>query len=108
MNFEQIKEILKKNKVSGDQIADGYGLPAELGDHERVDYTGSDFEGDRLAVRHFIDHDIFIGVEGYDSSYEDSYGDDSYGGDGGDYTDWQNNFKEVKPVVRTVTEYEKK
>jgi hypothetical protein len=105
LSFEEIKDILKKNKVSGDQIADNYGIPKELGETESVDATPQNFDGDRFAVLHFKDHSVYIGVEGYDNSYEDSY--DSYGGDGGDYVDWMNNFKEVRPTEKKVVEYVK-
>lgn len=53
--------------------------------------TGSDFDC-KVKVGHFVDHDVYIQVTGYYSS--------------GNGTEWDGDFEEVRPVEKTVIEYE--
>lgn len=67
----------------------------ELGQMVEVDSYGGEGQGDTwYSVKHFVDHDVYIKVDGYYTSYE---GTSFYGG-------WTC-CSEVKPVQKTITVY---
>lgn len=88
-------EIIEKLKgFSGDDFAykfdnrEGFGK-AEIV-HEQGDTQGG---GDySCVVRYFEDHNVYIQVTGYYSSYNG--------------TDWDSTFTEVLPKQKTITVYE--
>ena len=66
-----------------------------LGKMVEVDSYGGEGQGDTwYSVKHFVDHDVYIRVDGYYTSY------DGTSFDGG----WTC-CSEVKPVEKTITVY---
>jgi hypothetical protein len=113
MNFEQIMSILK-DKIEniaefayqdfGEKMYPDakYGtadyetviLP-ELGEIKEVHQVGGEGEGNYwCSVKYFVEHDIYILVEGSYSSYE-----------GTDFYDGWDCCKEVRPQEKTITVY---
>ena len=96
--FEEILEVLKENMKSVKEFAyeDYNEQKLNLGEIKEVHQTGGEDEGSHWeSVKHFIDHDVYISVVGYYSSY-----------DGTDFYDGWNCCSEVRPVERIVTFYE--
>ena len=94
LTAEQILEVvadkLSENEF-GDQDFDFDSL--ELGEIKVVDEYGGEGQGDEYwVVYHFVEHDIYIRVDGWYSSYEGSEFED-YG-------------YEVRPTEKTITVYE--
>lgn len=66
-----------------------------VGQMEEVDQYGGEGMGDDwYAIKHFPDHDVYVKVSGYYSSY-----------DGTDFDGW-NCCTEVKPAEKKITVYE--
>ncbi len=67
-----------------------------LGKVEEVDsYGGEDCGSTYYSIKHFVDHDVYLRVDGW---YQSHYGTD--------FGDWDDAVKEVKPKVKTVTVFE--
>jgi len=67
-----------------------------LGKIEKVEHYGGEGEGETYYdVLHFVDHDIYIRIDGFYTSY-----------DGVSYYDKWNCCKEVRPKEKTITVYE--
>lgn len=96
MTYEEILAVLKEesslfdfayNDVSFDEIG--------LGKVIVVDKYGGEGKGEEwYSVKHFIDHDIYIKVEGWYSSYE-----------GAEFESWEECVKQVIPQEKTITVY---
>lgn len=90
MNFQEITAKLAELGItpeimgSQDQDYEDSKIVEALGKIEEVEYFGGEGMGDSVyIVNHFVDHDIYIRVDGYYSSYEGS--------------DWDSSeFREVK------------
>jgi hypothetical protein len=66
------------------------------GEFTEVSQKGGKGEGDEwYSVKYFKDHNIYIRVDGYYTSYE-----------GTEFEDWDYSCGEVKPIERLVTFYE--
>jgi len=97
MNFEQIMEVLKEkiNDVSEFAFEEYDKYELGLGKINEVDQVGGEGEGDHWhSVKHFVDHNVYIYVRGWYSSYS-----------GTDFSGWDS-CKEVKPQEKTITVYE--
>lgn len=71
-------------------------MKSKLGEYEKVDSYGGEGEGERWwVVYHFVDHGVYIRVDGYYQSY-----------DGVSFYDGWSCCKEVKPVEKKITVYE--
>jgi len=63
---------------------------------KEVEQVGGEGQGDTwYSVKYFPDHDVYINVSGYYSSYN-----------GTDFNDWDDACSEVKPIEKTITVYE--
>lgn len=98
------QEILEKIKLMHGSVGDfaqyslaEYNTPtATLGECKTVEQYGGTGKGNTwYSVKHFPDHDVYIKVSGYYSSYG-----------GPDFEDWEDACKEVRPVEKTITIYE--
>ena len=75
LTFEEIVAIMAKLEIEVDQFAnedfDEEALENEVGPWKEVDsYGGEDCGSEWYVVNHFIEHDVYIRVDGYYSSYE--------------------------------------
>jgi hypothetical protein len=101
MNFQEIVEVLEK-LTSKNSFSDDYDeddsmekVISTVGPCPVVDQKGGEGKGESwYIIRHFTDHNVFIRLNGYYSSYS------GVDFDGYDYV-------EVKPKVKTITVYEK-
>jgi len=67
-----------------------------LGEIEEVErYGGEDCGSTYYSIKHFVDHDVYIRVDGW---YQSHYGTD--------FEDWDTACKEVKPTTKTLTVFE--
>lgn len=65
-----------------------------LGKVEEVEQYGGEGKGDTwYSVKHFVDHDVYIRIDGWYASYNGAEFDEGYG-------------KEVKPQEKVITVYE--
>jgi hypothetical protein len=113
MNFKQIMDVLKDKIESVHEFAYGdfgermypdakYGTPEyesrtlpELGEIKEVEQVGGEGEGDHWhSVKYFVEHDIYIYVKGWYSSYN-----------GTDFYDGWDCCSEVRPQEKTITVY---
>lgn len=97
LTFDQIMEVLKDKIDSVREFAfdDFDDNELGLGEIEEVHQRGGEGEGDSWeSVKHFKDHDVFIEITGWYSSY-----------DGTDFDGWSD-CKEVRPQQKTITVYE--
>lgn len=98
MNFKEILAQLKELGYNEEDI--GVGLPPSLekiGKIELKEDVGGEGEGDHRHVVYYLeDHDVFIRLNGYYTSY--------------DGTTWDNisDLHEVFPQQRVITVFEKK
>lgn len=99
--FEEIASTLAKYGVKPSEIEWLYpaerkeAVEAELGKWEEVPAgsRGGEDEGSSYRrVFHFVDHDVYVAVTGYYTSY--------------DGTEYDDDFTEVRPVVKEVTVFE--
>lgn len=96
--YEEILAILKDKIDLVDDFAYGEFYPEELGlgTIEEVHQQGGEGEGDYwCSVKYFKDHDIYIKVYGYYSSYH-----------GTDFEPWDGSCSKVEPKEKTITVYE--
>lgn len=103
MNYQEILDVLR-SKMSvnafahndfGTTIRSGQFVEG-IGECIEVDqYGGEDKGSDWWSVKFFPDHDIYIKVEGYYTSY-----------DGTDFCDGWNSCSEVKPKEKTIIVYD--
>ena len=98
MNYQKILEVLKE------KLEDVYSFAHEdyeeeelgLGKIEEVDsYGGEDCGSEWYSVKYFSDHDVYIRVDGYYSSYE-----------GVDFYDGWDCCSNVRPKEKVITVYE--
>ncbi len=96
MTAQEIISYLKENEYLGSYFA--YELEGTthdlLGKIEEVDSEG-DYEGGgeyAMKVLHFVDHDVYLKLEGAYYSYNS--------------TEWDDELKEVRPQEKTITVYE--
>jgi hypothetical protein len=98
MNFQEIKEVLEKHYDSVEEFAydsSDAEVPG-VGKFVIVKKYGGEGKGEEwYNTRHFIDHDVYISVAGYYTSYDGVYFEDG----------WYNIF-EVRPKEKTVIVYE--
>lgn len=98
MNYEEIIEVLKEKFINVSDFAYSGGnetVYEGLGEVEEVVQKGGEGEGSEwYSVKYFKDHDVYIKVEGYYSSYN-----------GTDFDGWED-CSEVKPQEKTITVYE--
>lgn len=100
MNYNEIIQKIKDSDVSIYELAymDYDSNNLGLGPVSEVDQYGGEDKGSTwYSVQHFTDHDVYIKVSGYYSSYE---GTEFYGG-------FDECCSEVKPVQKTVTVFDK-
>ena len=100
MNYKEILEILKANVDSVSSFSyDLYHseeLTKILGESDEVEQYGGEGKGETwYSVKYFKDHDVYIRVDGWYSSYN-----------GTDFWDGWDCCKEVRPTQRMVTFYE--
>lgn len=98
MNYQEIIAVLK-DKVSIEDFAYEDYSHAELGLGEIKEieqYGGEDMGSTWYSIKHFIDHDVYIKVSGYYSSYN-----------GTDFDDYYDDCSEVKPAQKTITVFNK-
>lgn len=98
LNFEQILTVLsdKIGSVKAFAYMDYSEKALGLGKITEVDHYGGEGQGDTwYSVQHFIDHNVYIRVDGYYSSY-----------DGTDFEGWNDSCKEVFPKVRKIIVWE--
>lgn len=97
-SYKEILEILKEKIERVDDFAYGYFDQKELGlgKIEEVDSYGGEGQGEKwYSVKYFVDHDVYIRVDGFYSSYN-----------GTDFEGW-GECKEVRPQTKQITVYEK-
>jgi len=99
--FQEIIEILKE-KLNDDVAMFAYHDFDQdkigLGEIKEVTQKGGEGEGNEwYSVKYFTDHDIYIRVDGYYSSYN-----------GTDFDNGWDCCEEVKPQQKTITVYESK
>lgn len=101
LNYEQIYEKLEEffdkdenGGVSAFAYEDYDSKELGLGEIEEVAQKGGENEGSEwYSVKYFKDHDVYIKVEGYYSSYHG--------------TDFENGYgDEVRSKLKTITIYE--
>ena len=101
LNFEEILEILKNNISIEDFAYHDKSILStlNLGEIEEVSQYGGMGKGEMwYSVKYFKDHDIYIKVDGFYSSYEcESYA---------LFEDWDECVFEVRPESKTITVYE--
>lgn len=99
LTFEEINKILKERFGDCHDLEEYFSYKQTddiLGRGESVDSYGGEGEGKKYYnIYHFIDHDVYIKLKGYYSSYN-----------GVDYDNWEDSVFQVKPVEKTITVYE--
>lgn len=102
MNYLEILEILEKSGITLEDFAyeDYDSVKLGLGESEEIKQYGGEGCGDEwYSVKYFKDHNVYIQVDGWYSSY---VGVEFYGGFKGD------SISEVVPEEKTITVYSKK
>lgn len=82
LTFEEIVKILKEkfeiSEVAHGDFGDTDNFVEEIGISKEVDSYGGEEQGSEwYSVRYFPEHDVYIKIEGWYSSYEGTYFDDS-------------------------------
>lgn len=98
MNYQEILEVLKTKIDSVEDFAyeDYDANNLELGEIEEIHQEGGEGQGDHWeSVKHFKDHNIYIKVTGFYSSYN-----------GTDFYNEWDCCSEVVPKEKTITVYE--
>lgn len=97
MTAQEILDSIEKSGMTIDQFAyDDYNKEAfeATGGWEEVEQYGGEGQGDTwYSVKYFPDHDVYIRIDGFYTSY---HGTDFYDGLG----------REVRPQEKTITVYE--
>lgn len=94
MTAEEIIKLISEKDLSVYDLEEQDGTKEAFGEIEVVDEKG-DCEGGgdySMKVFHFKDHNCFIKVTGFYSSYNG--------------TDWDSDWKEVAPKEKLITVYE--
>lgn len=97
MNYQEILNVLKEKVGNVKEFAyeDYDKSELGLGDIQEVSQYGGEGQGNTwYSVKHFVDHDIYVRVDGYHSSY-----------DGVDFYDGWECCSEVRPVEKVIIEY---
>lgn len=97
-NFKEIVAILEEKieDVAAFAYEDYDQEELGLGEIKEVDQYGGEDKGSTwYSVKCFVDHDVYIRVDGYYSSY-----------DGTEFYDGWGECKEVHPMQKTITVYE--
>jgi hypothetical protein len=94
--IEKLKNCLELEEFAYEDIQNEYleknGIPI----WEEIDQVGGEGQGDHWhSVKYFKDHDVYIKVTGFYSSYN-----------GTDFDGWDDSCEEVKPQTRTVVVFE--
>ncbi len=98
MNYSEILSILQEKIEGVSQFAyeDFDSNEMGLGDYEIVEKYGGEGKGEEwYKVFYFVEHDVYVRIDGWYSSYN-----------GTDFEDGWNCCKEVKPQQKVVTVYE--
>lgn len=98
MNFEEIKNKLEDLGITKDDFAyqsfSGQELKDQFGEVIEVLKEGGEGKGESWSVvRHFVDHNVYIRLDGFYTSY-----------DGTDFG--EDELVEVFPKEKTITVYE--
>jgi hypothetical protein len=89
MNYQEILAVLKE-ETSVEEFAYGWKFPESLGKCVDIDAYGGEGQGETwYRVKHFVDHDVYIKVDGFYTSY-----------DGTDFEDWDEACSEVRPTEK--------
>jgi hypothetical protein len=96
-SFKEIVEILQKHIENVYDFAFQYYDPIEeLGEIKEVKQQGGEGQANTwYSVKYFKDHDVYIRVDGWYSSYN-----------GTDFDDGWNCLSEVKPITKEIIVYE--
>lgn len=97
MNFQEIIEELKKQDILVSEfVYQDFTTPLPvIGECKEVDRYGGEGMGETLySVKFFPDHNVYVRVDGYYTSYN-----------GTDFDGWES-VKEVRPQEKTITVYE--
>lgn len=94
-SYDEILEILKNESTVSEFAHEGAdGL--DLGTITEIERVGGYDQGSTwYNVKHFVDHDVYIKVSGYYSSYS-----------GTEFDGWDDACEHVRPALKTVTVYE--
>lgn len=103
MNFQEILSALKESYGDSDsyescidRFAIDFNESSPAGGFIQVEQKGGRGQGDEwYSVKYFPEHNVYIKVTGYYSSY-----------DGTEFVDGWDSCKEVSPVTKTVTTFE--
>ena len=102
LHFKDYKWGLEKNNKFYNNLPNEYTITKNLVREKlglnwtEVHQYGGEGQGDHWeSVKHFPEHDIYIKVVGYYSSYS-----------GTDFNDWKSACSEVKPKEKQITVYE--
>ena len=94
---DQILELIEEKKISWDNLGEGCvdfsEYSSKFGNVKTVDKYGGEGMGEKYYhVYHFVDHDVYIRINGYYQSYNGAC--------------FEIAPYEVKPIERTVIFYE--
>ena len=98
MNYEEILEKIKEkfNVPSDFAYQHTQCEVSGIGTMQEIEQKGGEDEGSSwYAIKYFLDHDIYIKISGWYSSYE-----------GTEFTDWDECCKQVVPQEKLVTVFE--
>lgn len=98
MNYTEIIEALKNSGISISEFAyDDFDKPIKgIGECKEIAQYGGEGMGDTwYSVKYFPEHDVYIKVSGFYSSYN-----------GTDFTDYDSDCHQVTPQQKTITVYE--
>lgn len=94
--IEKLKEVYKGSKINEFAYLEQDNGNLGLGQMEEVAQKGGESQGSEwYSVKYFKDHDIYIKVEGYYSSYEGTH-----------FDGWDNSCSECRPQLKQITVYE--
>lgn len=92
---EDYAEKMEAFAYSGGKYSPKVELDPEVGEFEEVaKYGGADKGSTWYSVKHFKDHDVYIRVDGYYTSY-----------DGTTFESWEDCVSIVEPKEKTIIEY---
>ena len=93
--YEEWSEKLEVNPSQYDIAKKEFLSKLGINWKEVEQYGGEDQGSTWYSVKYFPDHDVYIRVDGYYSSYN-----------GTDFNGWDDDCKEVRPKQKTITVYE--
>lgn len=95
MTAQEILNVISQNMTESEFAFDDCDYEQlGLGNVKEVDQHGGEGEGDSWwSVKHFIDHGVYIRIDGSYASYDGTSFDDGYG-------------REVRPQEKVITVYE--